>query len=141
MPLTQNQLEQMETQELIDLAEQEQDEFTSSPLDRALVYQLKELDRITKEFIHPEDVVPALIEIRAQLPAEDFLQKAINKASELARGRVTKPTMKALAEELTVLLEELTVLLEEIQDEQRCATEYAHQEADSIIPINTKAEG
>ncbi|WP_131669536.1 hypothetical protein [Psychrobacter pygoscelis] len=134
MSLTQNQLEQMDTQELIDLAEQEQDEFTSSPLDRALVYQLKELDRITKEFINPEDVASALIEIRAQLPAEDFLQKAISKAAEIAKGRVTKSTMKTLAEELTVMLEQ-------IQDEQRGATEYAQHEADAIMPSNTKAEG
>ena len=70
------------------------------------------------------DISPALDEISAQFPAEDFLQDAIS-----ALQKVIHNTRGANKEALTAIHDQL----DEIQAAQRRATEYALDEAHKLI--------
>ena len=118
MSYSQYQFEAMDERELIDIVEQEQDEFTSSPAERALVTKFKEIFRDGGDLVTSHQFEGALSDISAQIPDEDFLADAIEMASNIANGKMLK---KDLLTEAKRLIE----LLEDIQSQQASASEFA----------------
>lgn len=121
MSYTVNQLKALDASELLEIAEYNADEFTTSDTERALIYQLNDLLDLNDDMLCPHEVEDVLNEVSAQFPVDDFLGHAIDIADDIARGKMRKDDMQREAARLSEMLHE-------IQNEQQGATEYACHE-------------
>lgn len=116
---TTSQLNSMSTAEILSIAENSIHD--SKAVQDSVVYHLGELSVIENTCLSQDEARYKMMEIYAQIPNYDFLDKVIQSIKKISEGKMLKADMIKLAD---TLYDNLT----EIKQEVHSASEYAYDE-------------